>query len=89
MTLDDAASLRVECILVISPKEGLRETCRGRVIKPDEFCGWDHHGEMVTGLLHGNQESAADMPPGRTEKLATSGDSIGAVGHVIQIYGST
>jgi hypothetical protein len=72
-----AASLSVERVLVLSPKQGLSEPCRRRVIKPNDLRCRNHHRKGITVLLHSHQKSSADIWPGRTEKVASSGNGIG------------
>ena len=57
---------------------GLSEPCRRRVIKPNDFRCRNQHRKGITVLLHSHQESSADIWPGRTEKVASSGNGIGA-----------
>ena len=66
-SLKTPASVCVEHIMVLAPKERLSEP-RGRaVIKPDDLRSGNHHRIGVSILFDGNQEGPADVWPGGTE----------------------
>src|ERR1700730_10023696 len=64
---EDAASVCVEHIMVLAPKERLSEPRGWAVIKPDDLRSGNHHRIGVSILFHDNQEGPADVWPGGTE----------------------
>ena len=67
LLFEDVASVCVEHIMVLAPKERLSEPRGWAVIKPDDLRSGNHHRIGVSILFHGNQEGPADVWPGGTE----------------------
>src|SRR6266404_7915592 len=67
LLFEDAASVCVEHIMVLAPKERLSEPRGWAVIKPDDLRSGNHHPIGVSILFHGNQEGPADVWPGGAE----------------------
>jgi len=74
--LEEAAPLGVERLIVLSPKERLRQTRRCRVIEPNDFCRRNHDRIRIAVLLHRRNQRSADSGPGHTEQVTASGNSI-------------
>src|SRR5260370_33411423 len=83
---EDAASVCVEHIMVLAPKERLSEPRGWAVIKPDDLRSGNHHRIGVSILFHGNQEGPADVWPGGTELVASSGSGIIETGPLAQAH---
>ena len=74
--LEDAAPLGVERLIVLSPKERLRQTRRCRVVKLNDFRCRNHDRIGIAVLLHRLNQRSADSGPGHTEQVTASGNSI-------------